>query len=41
VVDAIPLQKVGDLVASAGVGPGIGEAVASAGPRPGIEEVGR
>ncbi len=41
VVDAIPLQQVGELVASAGVGPGITDVVASAGLHPGIEEVGR
>jgi uroporphyrin-III C-methyltransferase/precorrin-2 dehydrogenase/sirohydrochlorin ferrochelatase len=41
VVDAIPLQQVGELVASAGAGPGINDVVAIAGPHPGIEEAGR
>jgi uroporphyrin-III C-methyltransferase/precorrin-2 dehydrogenase/sirohydrochlorin ferrochelatase len=41
VVDAIPLQQVGELVASAGAVPGTHDVVAVAGPRPGIEEVGR
>jgi len=41
VVDAIPLQQVSALVASAGVGPGIDGVGTSPGHRPGMEEVGR
>jgi len=41
VVDAVPLRQVGELVASAGAGPGIHDVMANAGLRPGSEEVGR
>jgi siroheme synthase len=41
VVDAIPVQQVGALVANAGLGPGVSESMATAGRSTGSEEVGR
>jgi uroporphyrin-III C-methyltransferase/precorrin-2 dehydrogenase/sirohydrochlorin ferrochelatase len=41
VVDAIPLQQMGELVAGAADGPVVSDVVESAGPRTGTEEVGR